>query len=82
MQVLNGSTGCFLYALSLPLTFYPGGKVEETAYAPMLHYLAEQGMDVFLVKMPFRLAVFGMNKADHVMKQHDYLRRWQQIVGK
>ena len=54
------------------LIFYPGGKVEETAYAPLLHRLAEQGMDVCLVQMPFRLAVFGANKADQVMKQHDY----------
>ena len=55
------------------MIFYPGAKVEETAYAPLLHYLAGQGMDVCLVKMPFRLAVFGANKADHVMKQHDYV---------
>ncbi len=54
------------------LIFYPGGKVEETAYAPLLHHLAGQCMDVCLVKMPFRLAVFGVNKADHVMAQHDY----------
>ena len=54
------------------LIFYPGGKVEETAYAPLLHRLAGRGMDVCLVKMPFRLAVFGVNKADHVMKRHDY----------
>ena len=54
------------------LIFYPGGKVEETAYAPLLNRLAGQGMDVCLVRMPFRLAVFGVNKADHVMKQHDY----------
>ena len=52
------------------LIFYPGGKVEETAYAPFLHRLAAEGMDVCLVKMPFRLAVFGKNKADAVMSQH------------
>ena len=56
----------------LPIIFYPGGKVEETAYAPLLHQLAGQGMDVCLVRMPFRLAVFGANKADQVMAQHDY----------
>jgi len=55
--------------------FYPGGKVEETAYAPLLHRLAKQGMDVSLVRMPFRLAVLGVNKADQVMEQHDY-ERW------
>ena len=54
------------------LIFYPGGKVEETAYAPLLHRLAGQGMDVCLVSMPFHLAVFGANKADQVMKQYDY----------
>ena len=55
--------------------FYPGGKVEETAYAPLLHCLAGQGMDACLVKMPFRLAVFGANKANSVMKQYDY-KNW------
>ena len=54
------------------LIFYPGAKVEETAYAPLLHRLAEQGMDICLVRMPFRLAVFGANKADQVMERHDY----------
>ena len=54
------------------IIFYPGGKVEETAYAPLLHYLAGQGMDACLVKMPFRLAVFGVNKAGQVMKQYHY----------
>lgn len=54
------------------LIFYPGGKVEETAYAPLLHRLAGQGMDVCLVRMPFHLAVFGVNKARQVMDQYDY----------
>lgn len=54
------------------LVFYPGAKVDETAYAPMLHLLAEQGMDVCLVKMPFHLAIFGANKASTVIEQLDY----------
>ena len=54
------------------LIFYPGGKVDEKAYAPLLHQIAAGGMDVCLVKMPFRLAVFGMNRADEVMTRHDY----------
>ena len=29
------------------LIFYPGAKVEETAYAPMMKSLAEQGVDCF-----------------------------------
>lgn len=54
------------------MVFYPGGKVEETAYAPLLHRFAEEGMDVCLVKMPFRLAFLGINKALDVMAQYDY----------
>ena len=54
------------------LIFYPGGKVEETAYAPLLRMLAEQGMDVCLVKMPFRLAVLAPNRADLALAAHDY----------
>jgi hypothetical protein len=54
------------------LVFYPGGKVEETAYAPFLHQLAREGMDVCLVKMPFRLAFLGADKAAYVMEQYSY----------
>ena len=57
------------------LIFYPGAKVEAQAYAPMLRLLAEEGMDVCLVEMPFRLAFFGLNKAEAVMREHQY-GRW------
>ncbi len=56
------------------LIFYPGAKVEETAYAPLLHRLAAEGMDVCLVKMPFRLAFFGMNRADALLSGYGYSR--------
>ena len=55
--------------------FYPGAKVEETAYAPLLHRIAEQETDVFLVKMPFRIAFFGINLADDLMNKYSY-DRW------
>ena len=54
------------------LIYYPGGKVEETAYAPLLHRIAAQDMDVCLIRMPFRLAVFGADKADQVIRKYDY----------
>ena len=54
------------------LVFYPGAKVEETAYAPLLHLLAREGMDAFLVKMPFRLAVFGADRANALIDQYEY----------
>lgn len=57
------------------LVFYPGAKVEETAYAPLLRSLAEDGIDVCLVKMPFHLAIFGVNAAERVMKEHSF-EKW------
>lgn len=57
------------------LVFYPGAKVDETAYAPMLHLLAERGIDVCLVKMPVHLAIFGANKASSVIELYDY-KNW------
>ena len=56
------------------LIFYPGAKVEETAYAPLLRGLAEAKMDVFLIKMPFHLAFFGINAADKVIGSTGYDR--------
>ena len=46
--------------------FYPGGKVEHTAYAPLMQACAEQGILCVLVKMPFNLAVFDINAADGI----------------
>ena len=51
------------------LIFYPGAKVQETAYAPLMRQIAEEGMDVFLVRMPARLAFFGSNKADEALQE-------------
>ena len=44
--------------------FYPGGKVEHTAYAPLLLELAEEGIHCVLVKMPLNLAVLDVNAAE------------------
>ena len=60
------------------MIFYPGGKVEATAYAPLLRSLAGAGMDACLVEMPGRLAILGINRAEAVMKAHDY-REW--VIG-
>lgn len=48
------------------LIFYPGARVDEKAYAPLLSSLAAAGCDAALVKMPFHMAFFGMNKAQAV----------------
>lgn len=58
------------------IVFYPGGKVEETAYAPMLLELAEHGYEVYLVKMPAKLAIFGMNAAEDIMEDASHIEEW------
>ena len=72
--ILETGEGLFLDGpgTETALIFYPGGKVEYTAYVPLLSRLAEGGIDCFLIKMPANLAVFGANKASAVMAQHEY----------
>ena len=54
------------------MIFYPGAKVEYTAYVPLFYALAEQGVDCFVVKMPGNLAFFGMGKAADIMEEYEY----------
>lgn len=54
------------------IIFYPGAKVEYTAYLPLFYELAVQGVDCFLMKMPGNLAILGMNKAENIMENYDY----------
>ena len=58
------------------LVFYPGAKVEAAAYAPMLRLLAERGVDVCLVRMPFELAFFDIGAAENVLKTVESGRRY------
>lgn len=54
------------------LIFYPGGKVEARSYAPLLHDLAQQGLDCALAEMPLRFAFLGIRRADRVMEALPY----------
>ena len=56
--------------------FYPGGKVEHTAYVPLMKALAEKGILCVLVEMPFRLAVFDSNAADGIREQYPQIEKW------
>lgn len=54
------------------MIFYPGGKVEAQSYAPLLHTLAQQGLDCALAEMPLRFAFLGIRRADRVMEALSY----------
>lgn len=56
--------------------FYPGAKVEETAYVPILDELAETGVCCVLVKMPYHLAIFDSDAAGQVMQDLPEVENW------
>ncbi|MDE1549506.1 alpha/beta hydrolase [Jeotgalibaca caeni] len=58
------------------IIFYPGGKVEEEAYGLLMQQLAEQGYSVFLVDMPFNLAVFDIQAAEEIMANNPEISKW------
>ena len=56
--------------------FYPGGKVEHTAYAPLLRGLAEEGVHCVLTEMPFHLAVLDANAAEGIPERYPEITEW------
>lgn len=58
------------------LIFYPGGKVEHTAYIPLMRTLAKSGVCCVLCKMPFRLAVFDLHAADAAREALPDVETW------
>ena len=58
------------------LIFYPGGKVEHTAYAPLMAKLAEQDILCVLVKMPLNLAVLNTNAAKGIPEEFPEVEAW------
>ena len=47
--------------------FYPGGKVETEAYAPILRNLADAGVSSYLLYLPQDLAILNGDAAEKVM---------------
>jgi hypothetical protein len=59
------------------MIFYPGAKVEETAYLPLLEQIREKAhITVIMVHMPLHLAFFGGNAADEVMQEYPDISTW------
>ena len=56
--------------------FYPGGKVEHTAYLPLMQAFAEKGILCVLVEMPFHLAVLDIRAAEGIQKEYPEIEDW------
>ena len=79
--MVNVDGNLYLYADSdTGIIIYPGGKVDEQAYAPLAQTLYEGGYTVAIVKMPFHLSIFDSNKAVEIIEQNPQIKYWV-IVG-
>ena len=58
------------------LIFYPGGKVQYEAYAPLMEACAERGVLCILVRMPGNLAVLAPNAADGLQERYPAVPDW------
>ena len=58
------------------LIFYPGGLVEPTAYAPILHKIAENGVLVIITPMPLNLAILNTGAANAVIEAYPQISTW------
>jgi hypothetical protein len=61
---------------STGLIFYPGGLVEPTAYAPILHKIAEEGVLVVITPMPLNLAILNTGAANAVIDDYPHISTW------
>ena len=56
--------------------FYPGGKVEATAYIPLMEHCAQEGVLAVLMPMPFNLAVLAKDAAEGIPEQFPEVEHW------
>jgi len=58
------------------IVFYPGGKVECEAYAPLMSALCQRGYQCVLLDVRFRLAFFDIDAADGIRDKYPEIIRW------
>lgn len=61
------------------IIFYPGAKVENIAYLPILQKLQNEGYTCVLLKMPFNMAIFDVDKADEVYQHLPNIETWYML---
>jgi pimeloyl-ACP methyl ester carboxylesterase len=59
--------------------FYPGGRCDPRAYAPLMRAVAEEGFLAVIACMPMRMAVLDANRAQKVIAAYPRISRW--VIG-
>lgn len=76
-EVEDGVMVCYPQgAYDAALIFYPGGKVEPTAYLPLMASCAEEGILCVLVPMPLNLAVLNSDAAAEIPERFPEVEHW------
>lgn len=73
---LDGAVAFKPESAEVGFIFYPGGKVEHTAYAPLMRECAERGILCVLIEMPYNLAVLDIDAAEGISQQFPEISRW------
>lgn len=79
IAIIESDDGSLVFVPSDPkagVIFYPGGKVESKAYAPLMTAFAREDILCVLLSMPFDLAVFDRNAADGIQEQYPQIQEW------
>ena len=79
ISVSETEDGAILFEPENPLAgmiFYPGGKVQYEAYAPLMEACAEKGILCVLLHMPGNLAVLDQKAADGTPDDFPEISRW------
>ena len=56
--------------------FYPGGKVEYTAYLPLMRAIASNGVLCVLTKMPANLAILDTDACEETLESYSEIESW------
>ena len=75
-ELQNGVTVCEPTVARAGFIFYPGGKVECSAYLPLMESLAARGILTVLIEMPLNLAVLDVNAADGISESFPEIDSW------
>ena len=80
LTIVSCKTGTIVYGepseSDIALIFYPGGNVDPYAYEDLCNGLAENGIPVIVARMPMKLAIFGINRANGIIKDYPDVDHW------
>ena len=54
------------------LIVYPGARIDEKAYSVLAKSIAQSGIDVYVIKAPFHIALFCIKAPDKIISENDY----------